>query len=148
MLSIDTNILLYALNADSPDHHAAYRWLSQIKTRRDIAISEFILVELYLLLRNRVVLKRPLTATEATNVIQIYRRHPYWQIIGFPGSSEHLHDQLWHEASRDAFAFRRIIDLRTALTLVASGVDEFATVNLKDFAGTGFKKVWNPLASS
>ena len=30
--------------------------------------------------------------------------------------------------------------------LVAQGVREFATVNLKDFAGVGFRRVFNPLS--
>jgi len=32
------------------------------------------------------------------------------------------------------------------LCLVAQGVREFATVNLKDFAGLGFRRVFNPLS--
>jgi hypothetical protein len=35
----------------------------------------------------------------------------------------------------------------TALTLTAQGVDDFATVNVKDFTGLGFRRVWNPLAA-
>ena len=30
-------------------------------------------------------------------------------------------------------------------TMTAQGVTEFATVNVKDFDGLGFRKVWNPL---
>ena len=41
---------------------------------------------------------------------------------------------------------RRIYDARLALCLLAHGVREFATVNVKDFAGLGFRRVFNPLA--
>jgi hypothetical protein len=56
-----------------------------------------------------------------------------------------LHDALWEKARRKDFAFRRLYDARTALTLTAQGVTEFATVNAKDYEGLGIRKVWNPL---
>jgi len=34
---------------------------------------------------------------------------------------------------------------RSALTMTAQGVAEFATVNVSDFDGLGFRKVWSPL---
>lgn len=37
-------------------------------------------------------------------------------------------------------------DIRSALTMTAQGVTEFATVNVKDYEGFGFRKVWNPIA--
>lgn len=43
---------------------------------------------------------------------------------------------------------RRLYDARTALTLTAQGVTEFATANPKDFVGLGFRRVWNPLEST
>jgi predicted nucleic acid-binding protein len=84
MLSIDTNILFHAFNEDSPRHATAYGWLRSIQQQEDVAISEFILAELYGSLRNPAVLKHPLDADEAVDVIQTYRRHPRWRLIGFP----------------------------------------------------------------
>ena len=60
MLSIDTNLLLHAFNEDSPSHAAAYAWLTSIQDNEAVAISEFILAELYGLLRNSAVLKHPM----------------------------------------------------------------------------------------
>ena len=146
MFSIDTNILLHAFNEDSPSHEAAYGWLTSIQHEEDVAISEFILAELYGLLRNPAVLKHPLDADEAVEVIQNYRSHPRWRLIGFPVESRPLHDVLWQKARRKEFAFRRLYDARSALTMTAQGVTEFATVNVKDYESCGFRKVWNPLA--
>src|SRR3989442_944325 len=81
MLSIDTNILLHAFNEDSPSHAAAYAWLTSIQRDENVAISEFILAELYGLLRNPAVIKHPLDADEAVEVIQTYRRHPRWKVL-------------------------------------------------------------------
>ena len=87
MLSIDTNILLHAFNEDSSRHEAAYAWITSIQRDENVAISEFILAEFYGLLRNPAVLKHPLTAEEAVEVIQTYRNHPRWRLIGFPTES-------------------------------------------------------------
>ncbi len=147
MFSIDTNLLLHAFNEDSPRHEAAYGWLTSIQHEEDVAISEFILAELYGLLRNPAVLKHPLDAEEAVEVIQTYRSHPRWRLIGFTVESRPLHDTLWQKARRREFAFRRLYDARSALTMTAQGVTEFATVNVKNYEGFGFRKVWNPLQS-
>ena len=148
MLSIDTNLLLHAFNEDSPNHAAALTWLDPLHQQEEVAISELILAELYRLLRNPAVLKQPLSSEEAVEVIQTYRSHPRWRLIGFPLESRSLHDALWQLARRKDFAFRRLYDARAALTMVAQGVTDFATVNVKDFEGLGFRRVWNPLVFS
>jgi toxin-antitoxin system PIN domain toxin len=145
MLSMDTNILLYAYNDASPWHDTALAWMHSIQRDEDVAISEFILAEFYSLLRNPAVLKHPLTAEEAVEVIQTYRHHPRWRLIGFPTESRSLHNTLWKKATAKTFAFRRLYDTRSALTLIAQGVTEFATVNVKDFEGVGFRRVWSPI---
>jgi uncharacterized protein len=145
MIAIDANILLYAYVQAALEHARASAFLKQLAGDDAVAVSEFTLAELYLLLRNPAVLKRPLSAKAATQVVQAYRDHPRWRIPGFPPSSRLLHDQLWALAGTAKFARRRLFDVRTALTLIACGVDAFATANLKDFQDLGFKKVWNPL---
>jgi uncharacterized protein len=145
MLSIDTNVLLHGFNRNSPLHERAYQWLASIPTDTEVGISELVLAELYCLLRNPAVVSRPLNAASAVSVIRSYRAHPRWRLLGFPMESRSLHDRLWELAGTDGFAFRRIYDLRTALTLVAQGVTDFATTNVKDFRGAGFARVWDPL---
>lgn len=146
MTGIDANILLYAYAADAPEHAAAHAFLVDLAPREDVAVSEFSLAEFYLLLRNPAVLKSPLSAAAAVKVIDRYRRHPVWRIPGFPPNSRELHDQLWNFARKAQFPRRRLYDVRTALSLIALGVTEFATANLKDFQGLGFKRVYNPLS--
>ncbi len=146
MLAIDTNILLYAINTDSPYHLAAFNYLTSIAKRDDVLISEFVLAELYQLLRNPVVFPKALDNATACKVIASYRSHPHWQIVGFPPESKPLHNALWKKiASTPNFARRRYFDLRTALVLQSFGVKKLATANTKDFQNLGFQKVWNPL---
>jgi uncharacterized protein len=148
MISIDANILLYSYAAESPFHLQAKSFIEEISIRQDVALSEFILTEFYLLLRNPAVLHTPLDAATAAAVIASYRKHPRWKTLGFPPRSRELHDELWKQAATRDFARRRLYDTRTALSLTAFGVTDFATLNLKDFQNFGFRRVWNPLVAA
>ena len=147
MLSIDANLLLYCYSEASPHHAGSRQFIESVSVREDVALSEFVLTEFYLLLRNPVVLEASLSAPAAVAVIQSYRNHPRWKILGFPPTSRTLHANLWQHAATPGTARRRIYDTRTALCLRAFGVTEFATANVKDFEDFGFSKVWNPLQS-
>lgn len=147
MTGIDANILLYAYVDRAPEHPPAYAFLAENAENPNLVVSEFTLTEFYLLLRNPAVLRNPLSSGKACAVIQSYRNHPVWRIVGFPPHGRDLHDRLWQLANRPQFSRRRIYDLRTALTLQSFGVIEFATANLKDFKDLGFKRVWNPVTA-
>ncbi len=145
MISLDTNILLPAVESGNADHARAAAFMASLDDRKDVAISEFILLELYGLLRNPAVLARPLNPTAAVDVCEAFRHHPRWQIIGFPTESRAFHDALWPRLRDKTFARRRAYDWRAGLSMLRQGVTEFATVNVKDFEGLGFARVWNPL---
>jgi uncharacterized protein len=141
MISFDTNIAVYAANKTSPWHEAAKQFLLSLARRRDVAVCELVLVELYLKLRNEKIFQRPLTAPQAAAVCQTYRMNRAWTLI----EAAPVMEEVWTQAAESGFAFRRIIDLRLAHTLRHHGVTDFATSNEKDFAGQGFNRVWNPL---
>jgi predicted nucleic acid-binding protein len=146
MISLDTNILLPAVEIRNANHPKAAAFLESLQDRQDVAICEFILLELYVLLRNPAVLAKPLSPGAAANVCEAFRQHPRWQVIGFPPDSRDFHDAFWPKLRAADFARRRAYDWRAALLLIQQGVTEFATVNEKDFCDCGFKRVWNPLA--
>ncbi len=52
MIAIDTNILLPLVVEDHPQHPQALAFAESLQSRSDVAISEFVLLELYNLLRN------------------------------------------------------------------------------------------------
>ena len=58
MISLDTNLLFPALEPSHRDHLAAKRWLTALDS--EVAISELVLMELYLLVRNPAIAARPL----------------------------------------------------------------------------------------
>lgn len=145
MISLDTNILFYAYAADSPYHGRAAAFVADLQSARDVVVSEWTLVEFYGLLRNPAVSRKALSAAEAVEVVEVYRQHPHWGIVAWPEKAHDLHNHLWAMASHRDFARRRIFDARMALCLRGCGVTSFATANVKDFQGFGFRKVWNPL---
>lgn len=145
MISVDTNILLHGCLPSSQDYPRADEFLSSLEQRDDVAISEFFLLELYILVRNPAIIQPPMPAEHAWQLCQAYRQHPRWQIVGFSLNSQALHDRLWSKLRSPNFPRRRAYDLRAAYTLQEAGVTEFATANVKDFRDAGFARVWNPL---
>ena len=145
MISIDNNVLLYSLNPDSIWHGAAVGFLRQNLGAPSvrIAITDYVLVELYVLLRNPAVMAKPLSAQAARDVVTIYWNAPNVSRI----ENANVMDEVWKLAGSMDFARRRIFDARLALTLRHGGVTHFATTNVKDFEDWGFAKVWNPLTS-
>ena len=141
MIGIDTNILAYARLQDSAHHQQAVTFLEGLGKDSTVVISELVLLELYLLLRNDKILSPPLSAVEAVKDCQLLRAHPKWQLV----DSADVMNEVWPIAASEGFARRRIVDVRLAKTLQSHGVTDFATANIKDFEGLGFHRVWNPL---
>jgi toxin-antitoxin system PIN domain toxin len=141
VISVDTNILLYSVNTGCPEFEAARSFMNDLVERSDVVICELVLVELYILLRNPVVLGRPLPAARAVDLCTTFRTNPRWRLV------EHapVMDEVWRHASSSSFARRRIIDARLALTLRHHGVTRFATRNTRDFADFEFEEVWDPI---
>jgi predicted nucleic acid-binding protein len=98
MISIDANILLYSYAVDSPFHEAARNFVESLADRQNVALTEFIPIEFYLLLRKPAVLQNPLAAPDAAAVIGSCRKHPLWKTLEFPPRSREFHDQLWKQA--------------------------------------------------
>lgn len=139
--SFDTNIVVFACNDASPEQEAAIKFLESLALRHDVVVSEFMLVELYLKLRNAKIFSHPMTASEAAAVCQSFRSNANWELA----SDCSAMDEVWKLASKRDFSIRRIVDLRLGFSLLRQGVTEFATSNTKDFERIGFNRAWNPL---
>lgn len=146
MTSCGTNILFVALASGCPGHRQARAFLEERSDDPEFSLSELVLVELYVLLRNPVIPQRPLSPEEAVGIVQSLRSNPRWDILDYPGPAARVMDAVRERAAAPGFARRRIFDARLALTLRHHGVTSFATANEKDFAGFGFERLWNPLA--
>ena len=126
MLSFDRNLAVRAANRDSASHLPCRAFTESLATRRDVAIRELMLVELYHKPWNERIFAKPLTAAQATAVCTAYRANQAWQLIDCAS----VMDDVWEFAAKPGFAFRRIIDVRLARTLLHHGVTEFATANV------------------
>ena len=141
MIAFDTNLLLPALEPSHPDHGRARAFLDSLEG--EVALSELVLMELYVLVRNPALVRRPLGAAAAVKLIRHLRSHPRWRLLDAP---EGVMAEVWEKAAAPGFGRRRIYDARLALSLLRQGVDELATRNVRDFRGLGFARVFDPLA--
>ena len=142
MISADSNIFVYAANRDSPYFQAARNFLQSHQSNREFVVCELVLVEIYMCLRNKSILRNPLSVAQAVGFCDDLRSNESWKIVD---TAPEIRADLWKLAGLENFPPRGIINARLALSLVFHGVKEFATVNVKDFEGFGFSKVWNPL---
>jgi len=140
MISADTNILVYAATPDSPNHEKARDFL--IHQDEDFVLCQLVLVELYMLLRNKSVFKNPYSSREAASYCKALANSPKWRCVDY---ETQISERLWKWAENTDSGYRNIIDARIAFTLQHHGVTKFATANVKDFEDLGFQKVWNPL---
>ncbi len=141
MIGIDTNILLYARLEGNPFNDKAIEFLESIADNPEVVITELVMVEYYLALRNPAIVDPPLSAAAATRECHFFRRHPRWQLV----ENGEVMEDVWKLAAQRNFARRRIVDARLAKTLLTYGVTDFATANIRDFQGLGFKRIWNPV---
>lgn len=146
MKSLDTNIMLYAINSDCPEHNLCRQLVDQaLKEKESWIIAEQVWFELYRLLRNPIVLQHPLTASRSAETIDWYRMNSGWlQCAWEPDMMKEL-KPLWEE---EDFPARKSFDVVLAVTLKAHGVKEFYTRNNKDFDNLKFFNVINPLSFS
>ena len=109
-LAIDTNIFVYSLNSDSNVHEAARSFVLEASRRDDVVISDLVLVELYLLIRNKAVFPRPYSAVEAAAVCLRLRENPRWQVV----ECRPIMGRVWDDIVQVDFPRRQLIDLRLA----------------------------------
>lgn len=143
MISFDTNVLFAALEPSHFDHEPARSWLEALEG--EIGLSELVLMEIYVLVRNQAVAARPLSATRAVDLIETLRTNPRWRLLDAPEG--HM-GEIWRQAAQPGFGRRRIFDARLGVSLVRQGVKRFATRNVRDFAGIGFEELFDPLAAA
>ncbi len=143
MIGLDTNVVFPALEPSHANHTAAKAFIDDLAPG-EVAICELVLTEVYVLVRNPATCRRPLGAAQATTVIQQLRSNPAWRLIDYPGG---LMGDVWRACAEPRFARRRVFDARLAVTLLHHGVRELATVNVKDFAGLGLARVWDPFTA-
>ncbi|MCC5843984.1 MAG: PIN domain-containing protein [Verrucomicrobia bacterium] len=143
MISLDTNILIYAVNQDCEEHDRARAVYQEMLSRpSEWIISDQVLFEFYRALRNPKIFEFPLTHTEAlhqitflreeTGVLHCAYEHRLWETFMKPFQNSQPKSV-------------QIFDYVLATTLLANGVNTFYTRNIKDFKRFSFKELVNPV---
>ena len=77
MLSIDTNLLIYAVQPESPSQPEAAKFLEEeVNQKGVLVICKLVLVELYMQLRNPWIFSKPQTPAAAAAYCQTLRSTP------------------------------------------------------------------------
>lgn len=143
MKSLDTNVLLYALNADCSEHAKARAVVERALTEsHQWIIADQVYFEFYRLLRNPAVLSRPLGAAQAAETVAWYRSHSGWLHCAYEPAMMTRVSAWWSSSS---FSGRNTFDLVLAVTLASNGVHEFHTRNTADFLPFELFSVHNPI---
>lgn len=143
MKSLDTNILVYALNADCGEHQRAASALQgALDDPQDWIIADQVYLELYKALRNPRIFGKPYGAEEAFSKIQILRDQCGLRRCCY---ADAIWDQLAARIQRPDFPYQRTHDAVLAETLLKAGVQTLYTRNIKDFEGYGFASLVNPI---
>jgi uncharacterized protein len=145
--SADSNLFVYAADPDSPSHETARLFFNGHRSDSadaEFVLSELVLIELYMQLRNPAVFKKPYSALEAASYCGALKKNPRWRCVDY---EPEVSASIWRWAKESSTGFRHIIDARLGLTLRHHGITDFATSNVKDFKRFGFSRVWNPVAA-
>jgi len=144
MDSLDTNILLYALDRASPAHEKAFAVYRRLFAEPETWIlSDQTLFELYRALRNPSILKQPLTPRKAIDQIEEIRSKSQCQHVAYGTALWPTALQLLEKTSRRKGLL--VFDAVLAATLHANGVTRFYTRNTKDFQAFGLFEVVDPI---
>lgn len=144
MFVVDTNLLLYALNPDSPDHHSAHALLEEWRRGdRSWFLTWGIIYEFLRVSTHHRVFPRPLTIRQATGWIEHLLASPRADIL--TPTPRHLAVLTSLVADHPRLGGNVVHDLHTVALMREHGVTEIRTADA-DFHQFAFLKVVNPLA--
>ncbi len=143
MKSLDTNILIYALNADCAEFRQAGPTLQAVlDAPEDWIIADQVYLELYKALRNPRIFGNPYGAEEAFSKVQTLRDECGLRRCCY---GDQVWDRLADRIRKSDFPYQRTHDAVLAETLLKAGVRSLYTRNTKDFEGYAFTSLINPI---
>ena len=85
MILVDANLLIYAIDSDSPHHRAARRWLEQTLSGATRVGLAWVVILAFLRVTTRGdVVRNPLTAEKALSYVDSWLRQPYVRALRPP----------------------------------------------------------------
>ena len=143
MNSLDTNILVYAVNRGCQEFESAHAiYQKMLDEPAQWIISDQVLYEFYRALRHPKILEKPLSHTQALAQITFLREESGVRHCGYDTSFwDKIKDFGSHKRPKAIHIFDRIL----AITLINNGVENLYTRNTKDFKEFNFKNLINPI---
>lgn len=133
---VDTNILIYSINSDSPKHKLAQKFLKDNATELEIAHQN--VLETIRVLTHKS-FSRPMSLKEALNAILSIAKS--CSIISPDQNTYHLAIEL---IKNYKLSGNRIFDAYLAATALSNGITAIATDNTRDFKKFKEIKLINP----
>jgi hypothetical protein len=126
---VDTNVLVYALDADAPQHAAARALLEAAReASTTLFVTSQILCEFYSIVTNPRRVAKPRAAADALTAISALLA--FLQVLPVPA---HAVDRLLDLLRRHPVTGGDVFDLQIVATLQANGMDRIYTFNTADF---------------
>lgn len=145
MYAVDTNLLVYAHNADSAFHEPAKEFIESILNTRDdngnlkVCIPAQVLVEfINVITWSR--LESPLSLPDALHLVKQYRDSGVTILHPKTSQLDTLLTLFESVTTR-----KKVFDIALVATLKDNGINGLYTVNTKDFVDFDFLDVLNPL---
>jgi hypothetical protein len=142
VILLDANVLIYAIDADSPQHERARRWLEQTLSSDTAVGLPWIVVLAFVRITTRAgVLRQQLSAEDAIAFVDQWLDQPYVEMVG-PGPA---HWPLLKQLLRAAGAAGNLTTDAHLAALAIEGGCELASTDhdFRRFAGV---RLINPLA--
>lgn len=143
MLVVDTNILVYAADKDSPFHPACHRWLEQWRTRADAWFTTWpILYEFLRVTTHPRVMRHPWGISEAWMFVTALIASPGLDVL----SPTHRHAEVAGQVIADIphLSGNLLHDTHTAVLMREHGIRRICTRDT-DFHRFPFLEVIDPL---
>ena len=143
MNSLDTNVLISALDEEAPGHDSAFALYRRLFNEPEgWVLADQVLFELYRALRNPKIFRSPLDPKTALEVVEELRNRSHARCAAYE-------TRQWKELTRllEQNAERKgllVFDAVLAVTLKAAGVKRFYTRNVKDFEAFGCFEAVDP----
>ncbi len=143
--AIDTNLLVYAHNRDSPFHESAKSFIETVMNERNengslgVCIPAQVFIEFISVVTSNK-LKTPLSISQATAIVQDYLETGITILTQKDSYLDNAIELLGQVSSR-----KRIFDVAIVAILKDNQISGIYTVNVEDFEGFTFLEVINPL---
>ena len=129
---LDANILVYAIDADAPQHADARTLVEAARNPlTTLYVTSQILCEFYSVITNPKRVKNPSTPQDAINIVSAILALPGLRILPSP---VHAVSGLLELLKRHPVAAGDVFDLQIIATMLANNIRRIYTFNARDFA--------------